>query len=50
MRQAGARTIGQDQASSVVFGMPRAARDCGAVTTEQTLAAIPRAIMTACRK
>jgi two-component system chemotaxis response regulator CheB len=31
MRQAGARTFAQDEASSVVFGMPRAAHRLGAV-------------------
>jgi two-component system chemotaxis response regulator CheB len=31
MRQAGARTIAQDEASCVVFGMPRVAIDLGAV-------------------
>lgn len=30
MRQAGCHTIAQDEASSVVYGMPRAARDLGA--------------------
>jgi two-component system chemotaxis response regulator CheB len=30
MRQAGARTLVQDEASSVVFGMPKAAIDLGA--------------------
>lgn len=30
MRRAGARTIAQDEASSVVYGMPRAAAECGA--------------------
>ena len=30
LRQAGARTFAQDQQSSVVFGMPRAAMDIGA--------------------
>ncbi len=29
MRQAGARTYAQDEASSVVFGMPKAAYECG---------------------
>lgn len=31
MRQAGARTIGQDEASSIVYGMPKAAWELGAV-------------------
>ena len=35
MRTAGARTFGQDEASCVVFGMPRAAHDAGA--TERLL-------------
>ena len=30
MRQAGARTLAQDEATSVVFGMPRVAWECGA--------------------
>jgi len=50
MRQAGAQTFGQDRASSVVYGMPRAAAECGAVGTELPLSAMPRAIMSACRK
>lgn len=50
MRRRGAHTIGQDRASSVVYGMPRAAAERGAVELEVTLAAIPQAIMTACRK
>jgi two-component system chemotaxis response regulator CheB len=50
MRQAGARTIGQDRASCVVYGMPRAAAEIGAVAVELPLAAIPQAIMAACRK
>ncbi|MBN1125831.1 MAG: chemotaxis response regulator protein-glutamate methylesterase [Sedimentisphaerales bacterium] len=31
MRQAGAHTVGQDEASCVVYGMPKAAADAGAV-------------------
>ena len=31
MRQAGARTVGQDEASSVVYGMPKVAYEIGAV-------------------
>jgi two-component system chemotaxis response regulator CheB len=30
MRQAGAHTIAQDERSSVVYGMPREAVECGA--------------------
>ncbi len=37
MRQAGAYTIGQDEASSVVYGMPKAAYDCGAVVEQASL-------------
>jgi len=41
MREAGALTIGQDQATCVVYGMPRVARSIGAVTYEMPLADIP---------
>ncbi|WP_291843533.1 chemotaxis response regulator protein-glutamate methylesterase [Maricaulis sp.] len=34
MREAGAETIGQDEASSIVYGMPKAAFDCGAVNLQ----------------
>lgn len=37
MRQAGAHTLGQDQASCVVYGMPKAAWDCGAVEQQLNL-------------
>lgn len=40
MRQAGARTIGQDEASCVVYGMPKVAYDIGAVQHRMTLSAI----------
>lgn len=49
MRQAGARTFGQSQASCVVYGMPRAAQECGAVEKEVSLSAMPEAILGACR-
>ncbi len=50
MRQAGASTLGQNQASCVVYGMPRAAFELGAVERELSLPAIPEAILGACRK
>ncbi|MCO4055753.1 MAG: chemotaxis-specific protein-glutamate methyltransferase CheB [Bosea sp.] len=40
MRRAGASTFAQDEASCVVFGMPRAALECGAVDRSTPLAAI----------
>lgn len=40
MRNAGARTIGQDEASCVVYGMPKVAYDIGAVEHRLTLSAI----------
>jgi len=50
MRIAGARTLGQNQASCVVYGMPRAAFQMGAVEREVSLSAMPEAILAACRK
>lgn len=41
MRKGGAYTIGQDEASSVVYGMPRAAFERGAVATQLPLDDIP---------
>ena len=40
MREAGAETIAQDEATSVVFGMPKAAIECGAAATVLPLSAI----------
>ncbi len=40
MRNAGARTIGQDEASCVVYGMPKVAYDIGAVQYVTSLTAI----------
>ncbi|MCX5619938.1 MULTISPECIES: protein-glutamate methylesterase/protein-glutamine glutaminase [Bombella] len=45
MRKAGARTIGQDKASSVVYGMPRVAAELGAVEHEVALGEIARFAM-----
>jgi two-component system chemotaxis response regulator CheB len=44
LSQAGAITIGQDEASSIVYGMPRAARLLGAVQRELPLERIGAAI------
>jgi two-component system, chemotaxis family, protein-glutamate methylesterase/glutaminase len=48
MREAGAHTIGQDEASSVVYGMPRVAHDLGAVVEVHALADIAGAIKGRC--
>ncbi len=37
MRQQGARTIGQDESSCVVYGMPKVAYECGAVEYQEKL-------------
>lgn len=48
MRQAGARTLGQDEASSVVYGMPRIAYEIGAVERQLPLSRMPSAILDLC--
>ena len=45
MRDAGARTIGQDEATSVVYGMPREAKEHGGVEQELPLEKIAAAIL-----
>ena len=47
MRQKGAMTIAQDEASCVVFGMPKAAIDRGAAQQVLSLSRIPAAIFKA---
>ncbi|MCF2641912.1 MAG: chemotaxis response regulator protein-glutamate methylesterase [Lachnospiraceae bacterium] len=42
MRQAGAKTIGQDESTCVVYGMPKVAYDIGAVMYQEKLEDIPR--------
>jgi two-component system chemotaxis response regulator CheB len=44
MRKAGAFTIGQDEKTSVVYGMPKAAYNMGAVMTQASLQKIPEII------
>ncbi|MCC6918014.1 MAG: chemotaxis response regulator protein-glutamate methylesterase [Alphaproteobacteria bacterium] len=48
MRHAGARTIGQDQDSSVVYGMPKAAYEIGAVERQVRLSAIGSTLIRLC--
>ena len=48
MRKAGATTFGQDESTSLIYGMPRAAFERGAVTRQYPLAGIADAIMDAC--
>jgi len=45
MREAGARTIAQDEATCVVFGMPKVAIDRGAVESVQPLSRISESIL-----
>ncbi len=45
MREAGARTIAQDQETSVVYGMPRAAIELGAAEVQLALDQIPLEIL-----
>ena len=47
MRRAGARTIGQNEASSVVYGMPRVAFEMGAVESQLALDRIGAGIVAA---
>ena len=49
MRDAGARTLGQNEASCIVYGMPRVARAAGGVEHEHHLNALPKAILSACQ-
>ena len=50
MRQAGAFTIGQDQASCVVYGMPREAALVGAVEEVAPLDEVPRRLLARLRQ
>ena len=42
MRKAGARTIGQDESTCVVYGMPKVAYDLGAVQHQEKLSDIAK--------
>ena len=45
MRKAGARTFGQNEASCVVYGMPREAAEIGAVEEVASLNELPRKVL-----
>jgi two-component system chemotaxis response regulator CheB len=49
IRQGGGQTIAQDEASSIVFGMPREAIRLGAAERVLSLDEIPRALVAMCR-
>jgi two-component system chemotaxis response regulator CheB len=48
MRRAGASTIGQDEASCVIYGMPKAANECGATEVELPIGKIPEQALYRC--
>jgi len=50
MRDCGAYTIGQNQATCVVYGMPQVAARLGAIQTELALRDIPKHLLTLCQK
>ena len=49
MRRAGASTIGQDEASCVIYGMPKAAHDCGATEIELPIGKIAEQALYRCQ-
>ncbi len=49
MRRKGARTIGQDEETSVVYGMPKVAFDIGAVEKQTSLENIPHVVFSMLR-
>jgi two-component system chemotaxis response regulator CheB len=48
LRNAGGKTLGQDETSSLVYGMPRAAFECGAVMRQYPLSHMADGILEAC--
>lgn len=48
MRETGARTLGQDEATCVVYGMPRAAFELGAVERQSSISRMGAQILAAC--
>ena len=49
MRRNGSFTIGQDEESCVVYGMPRVAFEMGAVCREASIAEIPNLLLDLCQ-
>jgi two-component system chemotaxis response regulator CheB len=45
MRRSGAKTIGQNEATSIVYGMPKVAFECGAVEKQMPLGGIGTEIL-----
>jgi two-component system chemotaxis response regulator CheB len=50
LRKTGAITMGQDEESSLIYGMPRAAFECGAVMQQHSLDHMASAILDACER
>lgn len=50
MRQAGAQTIGQDESTCVVYGMPKVAYECGAVQYQERLENIAAKVYSVLRR
>ncbi len=50
LRRTGAVTLGQDEDSSLIYGMPRAAFECGAVGQQFSLDRMAAAILDACER
>jgi len=48
MRKAGCATLGQDESTALVYGMPRVAFEIGAVERQFPLLGLPDAILSAC--
>jgi two-component system chemotaxis response regulator CheB len=48
LRQAGGATLGQDEASSLIYGMPRVAHERGGVMRQCPLGQMSDAILDAC--
>lgn len=50
MRNAGARTLGQDAATSLVYGMPKVAHELGAVETQVPLQGVAEGVLSVLRQ